>query len=322
MRMPWTKSKVEQLDLVDAASAEPIEGFVPEAADEVVDPETCAATPALSLDALAAEGLPLLVPVGCLEEDPGNPRTEFPDEEIAELAQDIALRGILQPIVVRRAADDGRYRVLFGAKRLRAAKRARLEVVPVVIGSEGHDVYAQIAENQKRHGLTPLDLARFIRARVDAGESNAEIARRMGIDLTSVAHHLALLTLPPELDEAFRSGRCTSPRTLYELAKLQKTKPEQVKAIVKREGEITRSAVACLRKAPRPPRAAPRKAAPSRRPATLIAQASDLCDRLESLLGSMTRPGAAVTSDELAALRRRLAQLGSQSSSDRPTSTL
>ena len=88
-----------------------------------------------------------------------------------------------------------------------------------------------------------------MRSRVDAGESNAEIARRMGIDLTSVAHHLALLTLPPELDEAFRSGRCTSPRTLYELAKLQKTKPEQVKAIVGREGEITRSAVASLKKA-------------------------------------------------------------------------
>ena len=70
-----------------------------------------------------------------LEEDPGNPRTEFPDEEIAELAQDIALRGILQPIVVRRAGEAGRYRVLFGAKRLRAARQAGLEVVPVVIGS-------------------------------------------------------------------------------------------------------------------------------------------------------------------------------------------
>jgi len=80
---------------------------------------------AISLDALAAEGLPLLVSVACLDEDPGNPRTEFPEEELAELAHDIALRGVLQPIVVRRAAD-GRYRVLFGAKRLCAAKRAGL----------------------------------------------------------------------------------------------------------------------------------------------------------------------------------------------------
>ena len=49
----------------------------------------------------------------------------------------------------------------------------------------------QVAENQKRHGLTPLDLARFMRSRADAGESNAEIAKRLGIDLTGVAHHLA-----------------------------------------------------------------------------------------------------------------------------------
>jgi len=263
----------------------------------------------LSLGALAAEGLPLLVSVNFLDEDPGNPRTEFPDEELAELAQDIARRGILQPIVVRRAADGGRYRVLFGAKRLRAARRAGLEAVPVVIGSETHDAYSQIAENQKRHGLTPLDLARFMRSRADSGDSNAEIARRMGVDLTSVAHHLALLTLPPELDETLRSGRCTSPRILYELARLQKTKPEQVKVIVNREGEITRSAVASLTKAPRSPRGAPRKAVALRRKSSLAGLASELCARLESLVGRMTKPGASVTSEELATLRRRLAEL-------------
>jgi ParB family chromosome partitioning protein len=213
---------------------------------------------------------------------------------------------------VRRAAEAGRYRILFGAKRLRAAKRAGLEAVPVVIGSEAHDVYAQVAENQKRHGLTPLDLARFMRSRAEAGDSNAEIAKRMGIDLTSVAHHLALLTLPPELGEALRSGRCTSPRTLYELAKLQKTKPERVKAIVTGEGEITRRAVNSLKRAPRPPRAARRKAAASRPPTSLVGQANDLCARLESLVGRMTRPGALVKSDELAALRRRLTRLGSE----------
>jgi ParB family chromosome partitioning protein len=311
--MPWTQSKVEQLDLVDEASAEkPAGGCISVAADdEGVDLQMHAGAPVLSLDALAADGLPLLVSVDCLEEDPSNPRTEFPDEEIAELAQDIALRGILQPIVVRRATDDGRYRVLFGAKRLRAAKLANLNAVPVVIGSQAHDVYAQVAENQKRHGLTPLDLARFMRSRADAGDSNAEIAKRMGVDLTSVAHHLALLTLPPELDEALRSSRCTSPRTLYELARLQKTRPGRVKAIVTGEGEITRSAVASLKKAPRSSRGAPRKAAASRRPTSLVGQANDLCARLETLFERMTKPGSPATSDELAALRRRLAQLGS-----------
>ena len=91
---------------------------------------------------------------------------------------------------MRRTTAEGRFRVLFGAKRLRAARWAGLEAVPIVIGSDAHDGYAQVAENQKRHGLTPLDLARFIRSRADAGDSNAEIAKRMGMDLTSVAHHL------------------------------------------------------------------------------------------------------------------------------------
>jgi ParB-like chromosome segregation protein Spo0J len=64
---------------------------------------------------------------------------------------------------------------------------AGLREVPVVIGSSAHDVYAQVAENQKRHVLSPLDLAKFMRSRVDAGESNAEIARRMGIDASHMS---------------------------------------------------------------------------------------------------------------------------------------
>jgi ParB family transcriptional regulator, chromosome partitioning protein len=309
MRVPWDKSKVEQLDLVDEANEGLIERPVSASVEKGSDSMTSSFAQDLSLDALATEGQPLLVPVDGLEEDPANPRTEFPDEEIAELADDIGQRGILQPIVVRPLADQGRYRVLFGAKRLRAAKLAGLKSVPVVIGSAAHDVYAQVAENQKRHGLTPLDLARFMRSRADAGESNAEIAKRLGMDLTSVAHHLALLTLPPELDEAFRSGRCTSPRTLYELAKLQKTKPQRVKAIVEGRQEITRSAVASLAKSPRSPRTAPRRPTSSRRPSSLAGLASALCTRLEALFARMTKPGAPVTPDELATLRRRLCDL-------------
>ena len=57
------------------------------------------------------------------------------------------MRGILQPIVVRPADDIARYRVLFGAKRLRAARLAALATVPIVIGSAADDVYAQVAEN-------------------------------------------------------------------------------------------------------------------------------------------------------------------------------
>jgi len=310
MRMPWNKSKVEQLDLVDEANAEPIGSLISDPVEERVDTQAFAPPKAISHDALAAEGLPLLVSVDCLDEDPGNPRTVFPDEEIAELAQDIGLRGILQPIVVRRTADDCRYRVLFGAKRLRAAKRAGLEVVPIVIGSDAHDAYSQVAENQKRQGLSPPDLARFIKNRSEAGDSNATIAKRLGINLTTVAHHLALLDLPPELDQALKSGRCTSPRTLHELSKLHGEEPEWVRALVASEAEITRTTVTAMRAASRP---APKAARSFSAPATLLIHANSACERLEQILTRLKKVEHDIPEVDLAALRQRVADLASRS---------
>jgi ParB family chromosome partitioning protein len=72
--------------------------------------------------------------------------------------------------------------------------------------------------NQKRHGLTPLDLARFIKNRVGGGESNATVAKRLGMNLTTLARHLSLLELPPVLGQSLKAGRCISPRTLHELS--------------------------------------------------------------------------------------------------------
>ena len=301
MRLRWNKSKVEQLDLLDEANEEPLKSLVSDPVEERVDPQASAPARSISLDTHAVEGLPLVVSVDCLDEDPGNPRTEFPGEEIAELAQDIGQRGILQPIVVRRAADDGRYRVLFGAKRLRAAKHAGLDVVPIVIGSQAHDVYSQVAENQKRHGLTPLDLARFIKSRSEAGESNATIAKRLGMNLTTVAHHLALLELPPELDQALRSGRCTSPRTLHELSKLHHEKPERVRALVAGQAEITRTTVTAMRA----------NAAPTSW-ATLLAQASATCVRLERILARLNQAEHQGRDIDRAALRQRIVDLASR----------
>ena len=118
--------------------------------------------------------------------------------------------------------------------------RAGLHEVPVVVRDVPADRYAQVAENQKRHGLTPLELARFIRAQVDAGDSNATIARQLGMNLTTVAHHLSLLELPPVLDDALKSGRCTSPRTLHELQQAARRQPDRVQALLASGAEITR----------------------------------------------------------------------------------
>jgi len=239
-----------------------------------------------------------------LYEDAHNPRTEFPEESIAELAEDIRQRGVLQPLVVHPADGDGRHQVHFGAKRLRAAIRAGLHEVPVVVRDLPADRYAQIAENQRRRGLTPLELARFIRAQVNAGDSNATIARQLGMNLTAVAHHLSLLDLPPVLDDALKSGRCTSPRTLHELSKLHADRPGQVHALLASDADITRASVSAIRSA------ADETTLPELAvslPDKSVAEANAACDRLERALSRIKPPDAGLLATaDLIALRGRV----------------
>ena len=173
------------------------------------------------------------------------------------------------------------------------------------------DPYTQVAENQKRHGLTPLDLARFIQARVDAGDSNATVAKRLGMDLTSVAHHLALLELPPALDAAMHAGRCTSPRTLHELSKLHRTEPDRVRTLLAGETEITRSAVAAVRAESSPTSVSARRQE-KRQQADLFAAAITACERLESALDRVAKAERRVAESDLASLKQRVTALASR----------
>ena len=305
MRMPWHKSKDLQLDLLDAepeaATPDRLEASAPRA--DVAAPVEVVVPPAAS-DSGIPDGRPMFVAVTLLHEDANNPRTEFPELALEELAADIQQRGILQPLVVHPADGDGHHAIHFGAKRLRAAIRAGLHEVPVVVRDMPVDRYAQVAENQKRHGLTPVEVARFIRQQVDAGDSKATIASQLGMNLTTVAHHLSLLELPSELDEALKSGRCTSPRTLHELSKLHADNPEQVQSLLNSGAEITRTAVSVLR-ADLDSGAASEEAPSSS--GKLIAQANAACDRLERALGRIQPSNSyKVALPELMALRIRV----------------
>ena len=309
MRMPWNKPKTTQLDLLDQLAAEPT---VQQGSDELksvaqAPSNTPSATSQIADAPRTSTGQPFMVPVTCVYEDVNNPRTEFP--ELEELTEDVRQHGILQAIVVHPADSEGRYRIHFGAKRLRAAIRAGLHDVPVTVRDAPADPYTQVAENQRRHGLTPLDLARLIRHQVDAGDSNATIAKRLVMDQTSVAHHLALLELPPELDAALKTGRCTSPRTLYELSKLHASQPEQVKALVAGDVDITRAAVATIRNQPECMRAS----APTTKPtASLLAEANGLCLRFERTLDRLSAAEPLLTDGEIQTLRRRVADLANR----------
>lgn len=306
MHMPWNKSKPEQLDLslwLTADSRATPLNVEPDAGQfEPVEEQH--ARPADSAAQRAVQGLPLMLSIERLYEDTDNPRTEFPEAELDEIAESIRHYGILQAVVVHPPDAEGRYRIHFGAKRWRAARRVGMLEVPVVVRDAPADAYTQVAENRKRHDLTPLDLARFIRSRVDAGDSNATVAKRLGMNMTTVAHHLTLLELPPELDEALKSGRCTSPRTLNELSRLHHEKPEQVRALVAGDAEITRAVVSSLRASPE--KIGPRPLVTSS-PNKLVLQANAACDRLERVLVSIRLSDAdLVALPELIALRIRV----------------
>ena len=295
MRMPWSKSGNLQLDLLDAPT-------VPEAAPSPPD------TPGGSARSAS------MVPTANLYDDANNPRTEIPEAELDELADDIRQHGILQPIVVHPADAAGRHQIHFGAKRWRAAQRIGLLEVPVVVRDGPTNPYAQVAENQKRHGLTPLDLAQFIRGRIDAGDSNSTVAKALGLDLTTVAHHLALLDLPPVVDAAMKAGRCSSPRTLYELGKLHADQPERVAELVAGTEPITRDAVAEIRDTAAQTSAAAKAGKPrtarSDRAAQMLSRATGLCEKLDAALMRLGKADLdALPIDDVAALRQRVAQL-------------
>jgi ParB family transcriptional regulator, chromosome partitioning protein len=308
--LPWGKPKTDQLELLDADSEQPCQPSCDTRQPPARQPATNRSSKPASDGEVASAGRPLLVPLDRLIEDPNNPRTDFPETELDELAEDILQHGVLQPLVVYPADAQGRYRIHFGAKRWRAAQRAGLSEVPVVMRDEPADPYTQVAENQKRHGLSPLDLARFIKSRVDAGESNATVARRLGMNLTTLAHHLWLLELPPVLDQALKAGRCTSPRTLHELSKLHEIEPDRVRTLVEGPSDITRTTVVAMRAKPPKPGAA----AKARSQADLITCAHAACDQLERLLARInTSTADPATADQLA-LRQRVAALASRCS--------
>jgi ParB family transcriptional regulator, chromosome partitioning protein len=293
MRLPWNKSADLQLDLLEAAAL---------AVDEAPPP------------AKARVGEPLMLAPTSLYADPNNPRVDVPQPELDELTDDIRQRGVLQPIVVSAPDDDGRYRIRFGSKRWRAAVLAGLDKVPVVLATRSHDAYDQVAENLKRHSMSPIDLAKFIRGQAAAGDSNAAIAKRLVIDQTTVAHHLALLELPPVLDAALTTGRCRSPRTLYELSKLHAEQPERIAELVAGSQPITRDAVAEIRDAAtvasEPMRAStPTRARPNQAAQTLT-KVNGLCARLEMALLRLSKTALdALPPDDLAALRHRVEAL-------------
>jgi ParB family transcriptional regulator, chromosome partitioning protein len=149
-----------------------------------------------------------------VEEDPDQPRRAFEHEELEQLAASIRMVGVLQPIAVRSLAGD-RYRLVYGARRLRAARLAERSHIPAyVVEDEQAGLTAQVIENQLRAGLSNSDLAEAIRRLSEGGMKVKEIAVVTGLPDWRLRHFRAVPTLPPFLQARLDKADM---RALYEL---------------------------------------------------------------------------------------------------------
>src|SRR5580704_3351899 len=154
------------------------------------------------------------IPTVALRPNARNPRRAFANAELDELAASLRERGIIQPIVVRpiRGVADS-FEIIAGERRWRAAQRAGLHEVPVVV-IEATDVEAlqlAIIENVQRADLNPLEEAEGYRSLIrDFSHSQDDVARMVGISRSHVANTLRLQTLPDRVREHIHSGRLSA----------------------------------------------------------------------------------------------------------------
>ena len=159
----------------------------------------------------AATGL-MEVPVNAVAPNPKQPRTRFDDDTIAALAASIREVGILQPLVVRRAGD-GRYELIAGERRLRAAKAAGLASVPIVLrDSEDADLLREaLIENIHREDLNPIEQAEAFRALLEElGLKQEELADRVGVSRSHIANTIRLLALPLDVQQLLADDKITA----------------------------------------------------------------------------------------------------------------
>lgn len=181
-----------------------------------------------------------------IDEDENQPRKKFDPEALAELTDSVRERGVLQPITVApHPVHHGRWLLKMGGRRFKAALGAGLKTIPAIIKTDITD-FDQVIENEHRDNLKPMELAAFIRVKLEEGTSKAAIAKKLGKDASWITHHISLLEMPAPIAEAWSAGRCTSPKTVYELSMLYKKHPTEVDAWLSEASEVTRTTVAVL----------------------------------------------------------------------------
>ena len=143
-----------------------------------------------------------------IEANPFQPRTDFDENALNELAESIKTQGVIQPVTVRKMGRD-KYQLISGERRLRASKMAGLKTIPVFIRVANDEQMLEMAliENTHREGLNAIEIAlSYQRLIEECNITQEQLSEKVGKDRSTVTNFLRLLKLPPEVQVALRDG--------------------------------------------------------------------------------------------------------------------
>lgn len=151
------------------------------------------------------------VPVTSISPNPHQPRTQIDEAKLQELADSIQEHGLIQPLIVH-DSGDGTYTLIAGERRWRAAQKAGLTELPVVVKEASPQAMLELAiiENVQRADLNPLEEALAYRQLMDEfGLTQEEVSKRVGKARSTIGNTVRLLDLPPEIQQAVNEGKLT-----------------------------------------------------------------------------------------------------------------
>ncbi|MGY4506408.1 ParB family chromosome partitioning protein [Bradyrhizobium sp. GM24.11] len=188
-------------------------------------------------DGAVLTGQPMSIPIDRIDEDPDQPRRSFDEQKLEELTESVREHGVLQPIVLRQGTDEGRYVIVMGARRYRAAKRAGLREMPAFIHAAGSaDRYVQMIENIQRDDLNAPEIAAFIADRLEQGDNQADISRKLGKPRDWVSRYASVQSMPEFLRSKLAGS---SIRAVYELYQAWREQPNAIATLCAAQESFT-----------------------------------------------------------------------------------
>ena len=212
------------------------------------------------------------------------PRKHFDESKLQELAESIKEKGILEPLIVRRT-DKG-YELIVGERRWRAAQKAGMKEVPVMVkevkGKEAFEI--SLIENLQREDLNPIEAAEAFKHLIDEFNlSQEDLSKRIGKDRSTITNILRLLKLPSEVRNQLLQNRITSGHARAILSLEDKEKQKELCALIIKKDLSVREAEAIAKRWSEKPQ---KTVAPVRRRGDLESQLSSLQDSLRKYLGT------------------------------------